>query len=40
MMAANPLTDEQREQVEGAKTGDSSGLLSWRQNENERWVRL
>jgi hypothetical protein len=40
MMAANPLTDEEREQIERAKTGDFSGLLSWNQDENGSWVRL
>jgi Family of unknown function (DUF6247) len=39
MMAANPLTDEERERVERAKAGDFSGLLSWHQNENGSWVR-
>ena len=40
MMAANPLTDEEREQIERAKAGDFSGLLSWDQDENGSWVRL
>ncbi|MDQ3905439.1 MAG: hypothetical protein M3300_08390, partial [Actinomycetota bacterium] len=40
MMAANPLTDEEREQIEQAKTGDVSGLLSWHQDETGSWVRL
>lgn len=39
MMAANPLTDEEREQVERAKAGDFSGLLSWHPDENGSWVR-
>lgn len=39
MMAANPLTDEEREQIERAKAGDFSGLLTWHQGENGRWVR-
>lgn len=40
MMAANPLTAEEREQIERAKTGDFSGLLSWHQDENGSWVRM
>jgi hypothetical protein len=40
VMAANPLTDEEREQIERAKAGDVSGLLSWHQDENGSWVRL
>jgi len=40
MMAANPLTAEEREQVERAKASDFSGLLSWHQDENGSWVRL
>jgi hypothetical protein len=40
IMAANPLTDEEREQIERAKAGDFSGLLSWDQDENGSWVRL
>lgn len=40
MMAANPLTDEEREQVERAKAGDFSGLLTWHRDENGIWVRL
>ena len=40
MMAANPLTDEEHEQIERAKAGDFSGLLSWHQDENGSWVRL
>lgn len=40
MMAANPLTDEEREQIERANAGDFSGLLSWNQDENGSWVRL
>jgi hypothetical protein len=40
MMAANPLTDDEREQIERAKAGDVSGLLSWHQDETGSWVRL
>lgn len=40
MMAANSLTDEERGQIERAKAGDFSGLLSWDQDENGSWVRL
>jgi hypothetical protein len=40
MMAANPLSDEEREQIEHARTGDFSGLLSWDQGHNGSWVRL
>lgn len=40
MMAANPLTDEEREQVERAKAGDFSGLLTWHQDEKGSWARL
>lgn len=40
VMAANPLTDEEREQIAHAKAGDFSGLLSWHQDENGSWVRL
>jgi Family of unknown function (DUF6247) len=40
MMAANPLTDEEREQVEHAKAGDFGGLLTWHQDENGNWVQL
>jgi hypothetical protein len=40
MMAANPLTVEEREQIERAMVGDFSGLLSWHQDENGSWVRL
>ena len=39
MMAANPLSDEEREQIEHAKTGDFCGLLSWDQGDNGSWVR-
>jgi hypothetical protein len=40
MMAANPLTDEEREQIERAKASDFSGLLTWHQDEKGSWVRL
>jgi hypothetical protein len=39
MMAANPLTDEERAQLERAKCGDLSGLISWHRDENGNWVR-
>lgn len=39
MMAANPLTDEEREQIDRARAGDFSGLLTWQQDENGHWVR-
>lgn len=39
MMAANPLSDEEREQIEHAKAGDFSGLLSWDQDVDGSWVR-
>lgn len=39
MMAANPLTDEERAQIERAKAGDFSGLLNWHRDENGDWVR-
>jgi hypothetical protein len=37
-MAANPPTDEEREQIERAKAGDFTGLSV--QDENGNWVRL
>jgi hypothetical protein len=37
-MAANPPTDEEREQIERAKAGDFTGLSA--QDENGNWVRL
>lgn len=39
MMAANPLSDEEREQVKHAKAGDFRGLLSWDRGDNGSWVR-
>lgn len=39
MIAANPLTDEEREQIERAKVGDFGGLLTWHQDEKGSWVR-
>ena len=39
MMAANPLSDDEREQIEHAKAGDFSGLLSWDRGDNGSWVR-
>ncbi len=40
MMAANPLTDEECDQIARARAGDFSGLLTWSQDENGSWVRL
>lgn len=40
MMAANPLTDDEREQISRAKAGDVSGLLTWHRDEKGNWVRL
>ncbi len=37
-MAANPLTDVEREQIERAKAGDHTGLST--RDENGNWVRL
>ena len=37
-MAANPLTDGEREQIERAKAGDYTGLSAL--DENGNWVRL
>jgi hypothetical protein len=37
-MAANPPTDEERDQIERAKTGDYTGLST--RDENGNWVRL
>lgn len=37
-MAANPPTDEEREQVERAKVGDYTGLST--RDEHGNWVRL
>ena len=39
MMAANPLSDDERKQIEHAKAGDLRGLLSWDQGDNGSWVR-
>ncbi|PZS21752.1 MAG: hypothetical protein DLM61_27430 [Pseudonocardiales bacterium] len=39
IMAANPLTDEERKQLERAKAGDFSGLITRHQDENGNWVR-
>lgn len=38
MMAANPLTDEEREQLERAKAGDFSGLITMHRDEDGNWV--
>ena len=37
-MAANPPTDEEREQIERPKAGDFTGLST--QDESGNWVRL
>jgi Family of unknown function (DUF6247) len=37
-MVANPLTDDEREQIERAKAGDYTGLSAL--DENGNWVRL
>ncbi len=37
-MAANPPTDDEREQIERAKTGDFTGLLA--RDGAGNWVRL
>jgi hypothetical protein len=37
-MAANPLTDDERKQIERAKAGDYTGLSAL--DENGNWVRL
>jgi hypothetical protein len=39
IMAANPLTDEERENLKRARAGDFSGLITRRQDENGNWVR-
>jgi hypothetical protein len=39
-MAANPLTDDEREQIERAKTGDLTGLSTRYRDENGNWVRM
>jgi hypothetical protein len=39
IMEANPLTDEERENLKRARAGDSSGLISRHQDENGNWVR-
>jgi Family of unknown function (DUF6247) len=38
-MAANPLTDEERKQLERAKAGDFSGLITRHRDKNGNWVR-
>jgi hypothetical protein len=38
IMAANPLTDEEREQLGRAKAGDFSGLIAWHRGEDGNWV--
>jgi hypothetical protein len=37
-MAANPPTEDEREQIERAKAGDFTGLST--RDENGNWVRL
>ena len=37
-MVANPLTDDEREQIDRAKAGDYTGLSAL--DENGNWVRL
>jgi Family of unknown function (DUF6247) len=39
IMAANLLTDEEREQLECAKAGDFSGLITRHRDDNGNWVR-
>lgn len=39
-MAANPLTDNEREQIERAKTGDLTGLSTRYRDESGNWVRV
>jgi Family of unknown function (DUF6247) len=38
IMAVNPLTDEEREQLERAEAGDFSGLITWHRGEGGNWV--
>lgn len=38
IIAANPLTDEEREQLERAKAGDFGGLIAMHQGEDGNWV--
>jgi hypothetical protein len=39
VMAANPLTDEERENLKRARAGDFSGLITRHHDENGNWVR-
>ena len=39
IMAANPLTGEERENLKRARAGDFSGLITRHQDENGNWVR-
>lgn len=39
-MAANPLTDDERNQIERAKAGDVTGLTRRDRDEKGNWVRL
>jgi hypothetical protein len=38
IMEANPLTDEERENLKRAKAGDSSGLIAMHRDEDGNWV--
>ena len=38
IMEANPLTDEERENLRRAKAGDSSGLITMHRDEDGNWV--
>lgn len=40
IMEANPLTDEERENLKCANAGDFSRLITRHQDENGDWVRL
>lgn len=38
IMEANPLTDEERENLKRAQAGDSSGLITMHRGEDGNWV--
>ena len=38
IMEANPLTDEERENLKRARAGDSSGLIAMHRGEDGNWV--
>jgi len=38
IMEANPLTDEERENLKRAKAGDSSGLITMHRSNDGNWV--